>query len=133
MKTPEDITLVKDAIHNPNELRHFMQVVQATEERTASVGNASIARSKNALVVKEVGRNFYDPVTYFPRSDVDMQALVRVDKTTHCPLKGDTEYFDVLIDGHRIAEAAWSYVKTIQESAVLSELIAFDASRIHIG
>ena len=133
MKTPEDITLVKDAIHNPNEIRHFMQVVPAAAERTASVGNASIARSADALVVKEVGRNFYDPVTYFPRSDINMGALIRVDKTTHCPLKGDTEYFDVLVDGNRIPEAAWSYIKTIPESAKLTGLVAFDASKLTIG
>ncbi len=133
MRTPEDITMVKSTIHNPNEIRHFMQVVPVAKERTASVGNASIARSTGALVVKEVGLNIYDPVTYFPRTDVNMEALVRVDKTTHCPLKGNTEYFDVLVDGHRIPEAAWSYAETIKEAAQLNGLVAFDASKVDIS
>lgn len=57
--------------------------------------------------MKEVGFDVYDHVTYFPRADVDMAVLVPVDKTTHCPLKGDTEYFDIVVDGERIPEAAW--------------------------
>lgn len=133
MTTPADVTLVKNAIHNPSEPRHFMRVVPAGEERTASVGDRVIARSSSASIVKEVGRDLYDHVTYFPRSDVDMDSLVRIDKTTHCPLKGDTEYFDVVVDGERVSEAAWSYVQTIDVAAELNGLIAFDSSKVDVG
>ena len=72
-------------------------------------------------------------MTYFPRADVDQDALVRIDKTTHCPLKGDTEYFDVVVDGERIAEAAWSYVDTIEVAAELRGLVAFDATKVTVA
>lgn len=133
MTTTRDITLVENAIHNPGEPRHFMRVVPSGETRSASAGGTEIATSAAAVVVKEVGRDLYDHVTYFPRSDVDMDALVRIDKTTHCPLKGDTEYFDVVVDGARIAEAAWSYVDTIEVAAVLRGLVAFDATKVTIA
>ncbi|MGY9071429.1 MAG: DUF427 domain-containing protein [Acidimicrobiales bacterium] len=29
-------------------------------------------------------------------------------KSTHCPLKCDTEYFDIATDGQHLTEAAWS-------------------------
>ncbi|MEM7274737.1 MAG: DUF427 domain-containing protein [Actinomycetota bacterium] len=133
MTTPADVTLVQGAIHNPAEPRHFMRVVPAGIERTASVGDAVIARSEAAVVVKEVGRDLYDHVTYFPRAGVDMDALVRIDKTTHCPLKGDTEYFDLVVDGQRISEAAWSYVDTLDIAEELRDRIAFDAAKVVIG
>ena len=133
MTTPEDITLVRGAIHNPDEPRHFMRVVPAGAARTASAGGATIARSDEAVVVKEVGRDLYDHVTYFPRADVDMDALVRIDKSTHCPLKGDTEYFDLVVDGERIPEAAWSYVKTIEVAAELRGLVAFDSTKVDVA
>ena len=85
------------------------------------------------MIVKEVGLDLYDHVTYFPRADVDPDALVRIDKTTHCPLKGDTEYFDLIVDGQRVPEAAWSYVETIDEAAELQGLVAFDAANVTIG
>lgn len=133
MSTHEDITLVQNAIHNPAEPRHFMRVAPAGDERTATIGNTSVARSTDAVIVKEVGLDLYDHVTYFPRADVDMDALARIDKTTHCPLKGDTEYFDVIVDSKRIAEAAWSYVETIEVAAELRGLVAFDTSKVVVG
>lgn len=131
MTTPSDVTLVRDAIHNPNEPRHFMQAVGSFTAQ-ATVGEAVVAKSDNAVKVTEVGRSIYDPVIYFPRSDVDMEALGSIDKTTHCPLKGDTEYFDVVTADGRLAEAAWSYTETIPEAAVLKDLVAFDASHVTI-
>lgn len=132
MTTPEDITLVRNAIHNPDEPRHFMRVVPAGEQRSASLDGTTIAQSSDAVVVKEVGLDLYDHVTYFPRADVDMDVLVRIDKTTHCPLKGDTEYFDLVLDGERIAEAAWSYVETIEVAGELRGLVAFDSTKVTI-
>ncbi|MEM7322172.1 MAG: DUF427 domain-containing protein [Actinomycetota bacterium] len=133
MTTPEDVTLVENAIHNPNEPRHFMRVVPAGQERTASVGDAVIARSADALVVKEVGQDLYDHVVYFPRAGVDMDALVAIDKTTHCPLKGNTEYYDVVVDGERVPEAAWSYVETLDIATDLQDRVAFDTTKVAVG
>ncbi|MEL7210541.1 MAG: DUF427 domain-containing protein, partial [Actinomycetota bacterium] len=132
MTKPEDVTLVQNAIHNPDEPRHFMRVVPAEDVRTASVGDVEIARSGQARVVKEVGLDLYDHVTYFPRADVAMDALTRIDKTTHCPLKGDTEYFDLVIDGQTISAAAWSYTDTIDVAAELRDLIAFDTASVEV-
>ncbi|MEM9134912.1 MAG: DUF427 domain-containing protein [Actinomycetota bacterium] len=129
---PEDVTLVRNAIHNPADPRHFMRVVPAEGERTASVGSTTIARSGGAVVVKEVGRDVYDHVVYFPRADVDMDALTAIDKTTHCPLKGDTEYFDLTVGGERVGEAAWSYRETIEVAAELNGLVAFDTSKVTV-
>lgn len=132
MTTPSDVTLVRDAIHNPNEPRHFMQAVAAFTAE-ATVGGEVVARSDNAIKVTEVGRSIYDPVIYFPRSDVNMDALTVIDKTTHCPLKGDTEYFDVSTATGQLAEAAWSYTQTIPEAAVLKDLVAFDTTLVTVA
>jgi uncharacterized protein (DUF427 family) len=133
MTKPEDITLVRNAIHNPGEPRHFMRIVPAGAPRSASIGGTAVAQSTEAVIVKEVGFDLYDHVTYFPRADVNMEALERIDKTTHCPLKGDTEYFDIVVDGERIAEAAWSYVDTIEIAAELRHLVAFDSTKVAIA
>ncbi len=133
MTSTKDVTLVKNAIHNPSEPRHFMRIVPASKERSASVSDTVIAQSTKAAVVKEVGLDLYDHVTYFPRADVNMSALDPIEKTTHCPLKGDTEYFDLVLDGERIAEAAWSYVDTIDVAAELRGLVAFDTTKVIVA
>ena len=130
--TNEAITLVRDAIHNPAEPRHFMRITRPAHVITASIGGVELARSKRTLKVKEVGRDIYDPVVYFPREDVDLRRLLRTDKTTHCPLKGDTEYFDAVIGDQRVAAAAWSYDRTIALARELENYIAFDSRRVQI-
>lgn len=136
--TPEDVTMVRDAVHNPAEPRHFMRIVPSSKAQVASVAGTVIADSESALVVKEVARDIYDPVVYFPRADINMAALAKIEKTTHCPLKGDTEYFDILIEGGAIAggpleEAAWSYTEMIVGGDELANLIAFDTRKVNVG
>lgn len=129
---PEDVTMVKDAIHNPKDARHFMRIAHPAYPVSATLGNTEIARSTRALKVKEVGYDVYDAVVYFPREDVAMERLQRIEKSTHCPLKGDTEYFDVAADGGTVAEAAWSYTSTIDIAAELENYVAFDARRVQV-
>ena len=131
MLEPSEVTLVKGAIHNPADPRHFMTVTPAEGRRVATVEGHAVADSAAALVCKEVGFGIYDPVVYFPRTDVAAEALVSIDKSTHCPLKGDTEYFDVVVDGERHAEAAWSYVELVTDNP-LQGLVAFDPSQVSI-
>lgn len=129
MSTPADVTLVKGAIHNPADPRHFMRITPASQHRLVRLDTATLANSTEAVVVKEVGRDIYDPVVYFPRSDVEMDSLEQSEKSTHCPLKGNTAYFDAIVDGVRYTDVAWSYVDTIDEANELHDLIAFDPSQ----
>jgi len=129
---PEPVTLVKNAIHNPSDARHFMRISESGYLVTASVGGVEIARSRRTRKVKEVGRDIYDPVLYFPREDVDMARLARSDRTTHCPLKGDTTYFDLDAAGERLPDAAWSYTRTLDLAADLRDRIAFDARLVQV-
>ncbi len=128
----EPVTLVKGAIHNPADARHFMRIAEPAHLVTATVGGVEIARSRRTRVVKEVGFDVYDPVHYFPRDDVDMARLLRSEKTTHCPLKGDTEYFDLELAGARIADAAWSYTRTLDGAAALKDRIGFDTRKVQV-
>ena len=84
----ESITLVRDALHNPGEPRHFMRIGPTEEMFVACIGQTELARSSQALKLKEVAYDIYDPVIYFPREDVRMTLLARTERSTHCPLKG---------------------------------------------
>lgn len=132
MTTPHNVTLIEGAIHNPSEPRHFMTIVAATTRRVATVNGQVVADSADAVIVKEVGREIYDPVVYFPRADVAMSSLRSIDTTTHCPLKGDTEYFDIATHDHAdYPEAAWSYVEIVVGNE-LRDLIAFDPAQVSV-
>jgi len=129
-------TLVQNAISRPDEPRHFMVLKALSHPVVATRGELELARSTEAIRVQEAGRSLYDPVVYFPRQSVVMDRLEKTDKTTTCPLKGHTEYFDLVLDGgERIADAAWSYREVYDFDERLEQLkdrIAFDARRVQV-
>ena len=126
------VTFVRNAIHSPQDVRHFMDIGHPSYTVTAAIDGKEIARSNRALKVKEVGRGVYDPVLYFMRDDVDMSCLEATDKTTHCPLKGDTTYFDLNLPGSQRKDIAWSYTDTIADAEVIENLVAFDNTFVQI-
>lgn len=127
-----DITLVGDAIHNPAEPRHFMRLARPAYPVSATLNGVEIARSTRAIKLKEVGRDIYDAVIYFPRGDVAMDKLISIVKSSHCPLKGDAEYFDASIAGAHYAEVAWSYDRTLPFAADINGYIAFYPQRVQV-
>lgn len=85
-------------------------------------GGAVIGESSGALELDEVG---HAPVIYFPREDVAMAFLDRSDHRTHCPLKGDASYFDIMSKSRSYGNAVWSYVDPREEVAEIREYLAF--------
>lgn len=81
-----------------------------------------IADSDGVLVLKEAD---YPPVFYFPRDDVEMEAMRKTDKVTHCPYKGDASYFTIYRDQKIIDNAAWSYEAPFDQMGIIAGHIAF--------
>jgi len=131
METKE-ITLVKNAIHRPEEPRHFMRIKEVKNLVTAFYKGAEIAKSSQALKLQEVGFDLYDPVYYFPNSDVRQELLIESEKTTKCPLKGEAKYFHLQLEDQLIKDVAWKYVQPFPRSEVLKDYIAFDHRKIQL-
>jgi len=70
----------------------------------------------------------HPPTYYLPPGDVLMSALVPVDGGSFCEWKGQARYFDVVIDGQRLTNAAWSYPAPTADFAVLRDHLAFYAA-----
>jgi len=82
-----------------------------------------LADSAQALQLDERG---YPPRLYFPWADVDAGLLQLSDKTTHCPYKGDTQYYHVMVGEQRLANAAWCYPAPIDTMQAIAGRVAFD-------
>ena len=128
----KEITYVEGGIHRPDEPKHFMRIKNPEHEILAEYQGVEIARSRRTKRVHEVGFDLYDPVVYFPREDVKLELLKRTEKSTHCPLKGDTEYFDINGENLSESDAAWSYVSTFEFSSELKDYVAFDTSKVQV-
>jgi uncharacterized protein (DUF427 family) len=86
-----------------------------------------VADSTRALTLQEAG---YKPVFYIPRADADMSLLAPNDHRTHCPYKGDANYFTIQADGCRSENAVWSYEQPFPAMAEIKDYLAFYPHRV---
>ena len=142
-----EVPLVPEMIHRPDAPAHMMRVKPHGRRLTVRLGRRVIAESRDAVTVLEIGRDVADPVHYLPLRDVRAE-LAESGRSTHCPLKGDTSYFDLVGAGgtgeggtgeggageggagEGGKEIGWSYTRPLPFARVLEGRIAFDAARV---
>ncbi len=101
---------------------HKIMLDTGTDAVTIMLGGEIVAMTTAAVILREDG---YPARAYVPRGDVTA-SLSPSAKTTHCPFKGDTRYFDVTAGGTTLDAAAWSYEAPYDEMAPIAGHIAFD-------
>ncbi|AWW36014.1 DUF427 domain-containing protein [Streptomyces cadmiisoli] len=84
--------------------------------------NTWIADSENVVLLHEPGRY---PVAYFPREDVDGEALVESGRVTHHKDLGDTAWYTVRAGDRGTERAAWEFTALPGHAADLQGRIAF--------
>lgn len=122
----DGIPQVEGAIRQPGSPHHFMVAKPVDRRVRIWCGDRLIADTGDALCLIEVSSRVYDPVIYVPPEDV-VTPLEHVDKTTHCPLKGDASYY--AFDGE---EVGWAYLAPFDFAAVLAGRHAFWTSKVRI-
>jgi uncharacterized protein (DUF427 family) len=78
---------------------------------------AVIAESADTVVVE--GNH------YFPLSSVDATRLESSSHTSVCPWKGTANYYSILVNGDRNANAAWYYANPKEAASQIKGRVAF--------
>ncbi len=94
-----------------------------------SAGGVVIAETADALTLKEAN---YPAVQYVPREDANMKLLKRTERVTHCPYKGDANYFSIEADGKTVENAIWTYENPFPAVAEISGRLAFYPDKVKI-
>jgi uncharacterized protein (DUF427 family) len=94
-----------------------------------TAGGVVIAETAEALTLKEAS---YPAVNYVPRKDANMELLRRSERVTHCPYKGDANYFSIVADGKTVADAIWTYETPFPAMAQISGHLAFYPDKVKI-
>lgn len=124
--SPTQSPAFAEAIRNPENPDHLMVIKPVSRRIRILAGDTLLADSTSAIRIMEVGRSVYDPVIYVPAADIRVD-LEPVDKSTHCPIKGDASYRS--LGGEEIA---WTYEKPIPMAADLAGHFAFWPSKVRI-
>jgi uncharacterized protein (DUF427 family) len=108
---------------------HHIAIEPARERVVVRVGDRVIADSKAALALRETG---YPVRYYLPLADVDLALLIRSQKRTHCPFKGDASYYNVATDDGEITDALWTYEQPKADVADIAGHVAFYPDKVTI-
>ena len=108
---------------------HPITIAANPKRVRVSASGVVIADTTDALTLKEAS---YPAVQYVPRSDVNMTLLARTERTTHCPYKGDANYFSINADGRTLANAIWTYETPFPAMAEIAGHLAFYPDKVKI-
>jgi uncharacterized protein (DUF427 family) len=94
-----------------------------------TVDGVVVADTTHALTLKEAS---YPAVQYVPRQDTNMGLLRRTDRTTHCPYKGDANYFSIVANGKTLENSIWSYETPFPAMTEIAGRLAFYPDKVKI-
>ena len=109
---------------------HPITVERNSRRVRVSLEGQAIAETDRALVLREAS---YPPVLYIPREDADPALLVRTDRQSHCPYKGDASYFSIVGKTRTAENAAWSYEHPFPAMAAIAGHLAFYPDKVTIA
>ena len=137
-------TATDDKIFLPGEPHHFM-ILEPAERTVVAVyrqrnlpddSTLIIAESNHSISLSETYRAYQlAPVFYFPLESIKENLLRKNGKTTYCPLKGHTAYYDLHTPDGVIENVAWSYITITNEDPrveMIKNKVAFDSALISI-
>jgi len=108
---------------------HPITIAANPKRVRVSAGDVVIADTTAALMLKEAS---YPAVNYVPRKDANMALLARSERVTHCPYKGDANYFSIVANGKTIENAIWTYETPFPAMAEISGHLAFYPDRVTV-
>ena len=108
---------------------HPITITANPKRVRVSAGGIVIADTTGALTLKEAS---YPAVQYVPRTDAKMELLKRTERVTHCPYKGDANYFNIMSNGRAIENAIWSYETPFPAMAEITGHLAFYPDKVTI-
>jgi uncharacterized protein (DUF427 family) len=108
---------------------HPITIAANPKRVRVTLGGVVIADSTDALMLKEAS---YPAVNYVPRKDANMALLARTERVTHCPYKGDANYFSIVADGKTAENAIWTYETPFPAMTEITGHLAFYPDKVKI-
>ena len=62
---------------------------------------------------------------YFPPESINRTYFQESDLTTMCPWKGTASYYDIVVDGEKVQNAAWYYPTPSDAAKSIKDHVAF--------
>jgi uncharacterized protein (DUF427 family) len=119
----------EEVFTHPRDPYTRVDILPSSRHVRVEVDGTTIAESSSPRLLFETGL----PVRYYlPKTHVRMDLLVPTDTVSHCPYKGQAEWWSVRAGDAEHADFAWSYRTPLPESHKIAGLIAFYNEKVDI-
>jgi len=106
-----------------------IDILDSSRHVAVAVAGVTVAESTRPRVLFETG---LPPRFYLPKLDVRLDLLEPSDKVTHCPYKGQAQYWSVRVGEACHPDLAWSYPTPLPESQRIAGMVCFTDERVDV-
>ncbi len=106
---------------------HLLYLHDVPQRVRGVLAGETVVDTERAVLLHETGLL---PQWYVPREDVRSELLTASDTRTHCPFKGDAEYWTVTVGDRAVPDAVWGYPDPVAAVPELAGLVAFYFDRL---
>jgi uncharacterized protein (DUF427 family) len=119
----------EEVFTHPRDPYTRVDILSSSRHVRVEVDGMTIAESTSPRLLFETGL----PVRYYlPKTHVRMDLLTASDTESHCPYKGQAEWWSVRVGDTVREDLAWSYRTPLAESQKISGLVAFYDEKVDI-
>ncbi|HEY7631641.1 MAG TPA: DUF427 domain-containing protein [Thermoleophilaceae bacterium] len=119
----------EEVFTHPRDPYTRVDILPSSRHVRVEVDGETIAESTSPRLLFETGL----PVRYYlPKTHVQMDLLEPSDTVSHCPYKGEAEWWSVRAGGRLHEDLAWSYPLSLPESQKVAGLVAFYDEKVDV-
>jgi uncharacterized protein (DUF427 family) len=106
-----------------------VDILPSSRHVRVEVDGVTIAETTKPTLLFETGL----PTRYYlPKTHVRMDLLTPTETATHCPYKGQAEYWSLRIGDELVPDLAWSYPTPLPESQKIAGLVCFYPDKVDL-
>jgi uncharacterized protein (DUF427 family) len=119
----------EEVFTHPRDPYKRVDILPSSRHVRVEVDGVTIAESASPRLLFETGL----PVRYYlPKTHVRMDLLTPTETVSHCPYKGQAEWWSVRLGDTLHEDLAWSYRTPLPESREVAGLVAFYNEKVDI-
>jgi uncharacterized protein (DUF427 family) len=119
----------EEVFTHPRDPYTRVDILPSSRHVRIEVDGVTVAESNKPTLLFETGL----PARYYlPKSHVSMDLLIPTESETHCPYKGQAEWWSVRAGDSVREDLAWSYRTPLPESHKIAGLVAFYNEKVDI-
>ncbi|MFC7243071.1 DUF427 domain-containing protein [Catellatospora aurea] len=114
---------------HPRDPHTRVDILASSRHVRVEVDGVTVAESHRPMVLFETG---LPPRFYLPKTDVRLDLLKPTDTVSHCPYKGQAEYWSVRAGDTVHDDLVWSYRTPLHESRKIEGLVSFYNEKVDL-